>query len=359
MKILYDHQMFTMQQIGGISRYFADLLIHLPEGFEFELPIKYSENRYLKELNLYQLKKFSFTSNFRIKRRIYYFLNELMTNKVIKRNGFDVFHPSYYDPYFLKEIKKPFVITVHDMIHEKFPDAVNRFDNTAVNKKKVVERASHIIAISEFTKKDLTYYLNVDPDKISVVHHGFFDFPTPDKQLYKNYILYVGERNKYKNFRRFISAVSSLLVKDKELKVVCTGKPFNIEELQFLQDLKICQQVFQMTASDAQIASLYQHALVFVFPSLYEGFGMPTIEAFNYGCPVCLSNASCFPEVAGNAAVYFDPMDEESIQEAVEKVVYDKQLSDSLISAGKERLKKEFSFQSEIENTCKVYSLFS
>ena len=114
-----------------------------------------------------------------------------------------------------------------------------------------------------------------------------------------------------------------------------------------------------MTASDAQIASLYQHALVFVFTSLYEGFGMPTIEAFNYGCPVCLSNASCFPEVAGNAAVYFDPMDEESIQEAVEKVVYDKQLSDSLISAGKERLKKEFSYQSEIENTCKVYSLFS
>lgn len=359
MKVLYDHQMFTMQRIGGISRYYADLLLHLPKGYEFELPIEYSENHYLEELNLYHLKTIPWISNFRIKRRIYYFLNERVTDKVIKKGNFNVFHPSYYDSYFLKEIKKPFIVTVHDMIHEKFPEAVNRFDNTAIHKKKLVERASHIIAVSEFTKSDLIHYLNVDPSKITVVHHGFLSFPNGADQLYSNYILYVGERNRYKNFPRFIHAIAPLLSREKDLKLVCTGKPFSKDELQLFADLKISSQLQQITATDSQIASLYQHALVFVFPSLYEGFGRPTFEAFNYGCPVCLSNASCFPEIAGDAALYFDPMNEDSILDTVSKVIYDKELAKSLIQAGKERLEKHFSFQSEIDNTCKVYSLFS
>ncbi|RGZ03074.1 hypothetical protein DXA15_00475 [Parabacteroides sp. AM58-2XD] len=103
MKVLYDHQMFSMQKYGGITRYFSDLIFDLPLGYEGELPILYSENHYLREKEDVVTRKFSDILPFRLKRLYYYHRNTTLSNQAIKKNEFNLFHPTYYDPYFIKK----------------------------------------------------------------------------------------------------------------------------------------------------------------------------------------------------------------------------------------------------------------
>ena len=99
LRILYDHQMFSLQKYGGITRYFADLMSNLPEGFSKEIPIRYSENHYLQKLSGVKYERIQCIKNFRIKRQFYYFKNQSLSLKTIKKNEFDLFHPTYYDPH--------------------------------------------------------------------------------------------------------------------------------------------------------------------------------------------------------------------------------------------------------------------
>jgi glycosyltransferase involved in cell wall biosynthesis len=355
LRILYDHQMFSLQKYGGITRYFADLMSNLPEGFSKEIPIRYSENHYLQKLSGVKYERIQCIKNFRIKRQFYYFKNQSLSLKTIKKNEFDLFHPTYYDPSFLKYLKKPFILTIHDMIHERYADMFLFYDKEAKTKKILAHKAQHIIAVSENTKKDIIEFYNIDPAKISVVHHGYDQAKTSFNQLYENYILFIGERSYYKNFIPFIQAVAPLLHKDKQLKVICTGKPFSKKEIDLFISLGINTQLIHCNASDQVLFSLYQHALVFVFPSLYEGFGIPIIEAFANNCPVCLSNTSCFPEVAGEAAIYFDPLDKDSIRTAISSVIYDPIKAEKLRKAGQIRI-RQFSIEKMVRETCAIYS---
>ena len=109
-----------------------------------------------------------------------------------------------------------------------------------------------------------------------------------------------------------------------------------------------------ISASDAQMASLYRHALCFVFPSHYEGFGIPILEAFSNGCPICLSNASCFPEIAGDAALFFNPNDAQSMSDTLRELVTNETLRKELSAKGYERV-KEFSLEKMVSDTCNVY----
>lgn len=354
MKILYDHQMFSIQKYGGVTRYFCNLMQNLPKGMEYELPIMYSENQYLEEMLSMNLKKIPFTSSFRVKRRIYYFFNNRISCKRINNNEFDLFHPSYYSSYFLRSIKKPFVLTVHDMIHEKFHNLFSFYDNTAKCKKRLVDKAEHIIAVSECTKNDLVSLLNVNPDKISVIYHGYESFAMPVNKLFDDYILYVGDRKNYKNFNFFISSIASLLIQNRELKVVCTGMPFSKDEYRLFSSLNIQNQLIQLSVNDRQLASLYKYALMFIYPSLYEGFGIPILEAFKNECPVCLSDASCFPEIAGDAACYFNPYDRDSILTAVSRVIEDRDYANDLRFKGRAKV-EEYSIRKMINATCDVY----
>lgn len=358
MKVLYDHQMFSMQKYGGITRYFSDLIFDLPLGYEGELPILYSENHYLREKEDVVIRKFSDILPFRLKRLYYYHRNTILSNQAMKKNEFNLFHPTYYDPYFIKKIKKPFVITVHDMNHEKFPDLFLTYDNTSENKRLLAKEAAHIIAVSQNTKKDLVELFGISPNKITVVYHGYKQHCKSAEALFENYLLFVGERKGYKNFWNFIKAMVPLLNKYKDLKIVCTGNPFSREELEQLNQIKLIDRVIQKSVSDSELASLYRYALAFVYPSIYEGFGIPILEAFQNDCPVCLSKASCFPEIAENAAVYFDPSDLDSITEAVRKVLENKSLADDLRDAGRIRL-KDFSIDLMVKNTCEVYNKYA
>ncbi len=357
MKILYDHQMFSFQKFGGITRYFTDLIAHLPATCTFSLPLRYSENYYLEESGVIPTASIPWISSFRVKRQFYYYYNQQLSQKSIAKNDFDLFHPTYYDDYFLKRLRKPLVITIHDMIHEKFKGSFSSSDPTSRKKLKLAQAADHIIAVSRNTKHDIMELFGIPESKISIVYHGYTTRVKPAERLFENYILYVGDRKGYKNFRFFIEAVQPLLHQFPELKVVCTNQPFTAEEIRLFNRLGIGEQTHQVSVDDAQLASLYMYAELFAYPSLYEGFGLPILEAWNNGCPVCLSDTSCFPEIAGGAACYFDPADKESILHAVEKVLIDKDYSQSLKEKGKLRL-QHFSITDMAENTCAIYQLF-
>lgn len=363
MKVLYDHQIFTSQIYGGISRYFFELIKYFnnDDEIECELSLKYSNNYYLKKLNNLSYEIFLNKYSFRGKHRLLNILNKRVSKKYISKGDYDILHPTYYDPYFLDYIgKKPFVLTIYDMIHEIYPEMFSSKDKTPERKKTLAQKATKIIAISKNTKRDIIKFLGIDENKIEVIYlansiNSIKNIDNINIELPKTYILFVGSRRGYKNFDLFIKAIFPLLNEDVKLNVVCAGGgKINDIEIEKLKNLKIKNKIFYYSGSDNVLAYLYQKAVAFVFPSLYEGFGIPILESFECGCPVICSRTSSLPEVAGDAAIYFDPTDKLSIQNSIHKVIYDDELKNNLISKGTERI-KEFTWEKTADKTKKIY----
>ncbi len=357
-KILYDNQMFTLQRFGGVTRYFASLIRNVPkEEFMCEMPMQYSENPYISDVNGNSYNKITIPGIYNIRHRIYKLVNKRIAKNAVRHNDFDIFHPTYYDPYFLDAVRtrnKPFVLTVHDMTFERYPQDALIFDGAIPYKKHLIAMADHIIAVSENTKRDIVTLLGTDPSRVSVVHHGYSLQSEVAPQLFERYILYVGERKGYKNFFPWLSAIRPLLVAYPTIKVVCTGNAFSRHEEKLFHKWGIADSLRHISANEAQLASLYKYALCFVFPSHYEGFGMPILEAFANGCPVCLSNTSCFYEVAGDAALYFNPNDAQLMYDTLREIILNSTLRDELRGKGAERI-KEFTVERMIQGTCEVY----
>jgi len=364
MRIIYDGQAFSFQEYGGISRYFFQLLKEFQhkKNTSAELIISYSNNHYIE--NIEELRISKFFPNFRFKGRneIIKWLNQSYLKKQIDniKSAF-IFHPTYYNPYFLDILKEdiPFVLTVHDMTHERFPGSFNKFDFSAKQKKMVALRADRIITISEFTKRNIIEILGIPAGKIDVIYHGNSLYPNNNSikktVLPKNYVLFVGQRNTYKNFEFFIKALSLLIKHDESLYIICAGgRKFSMKEFKLFEQLGIQNNILQMKVSDDVLAQLYSNAQVFVFPSLYEGFGIPVLEAFNCGCPALLSNRSSLPEIGGNAAIYFDPEDEQSLIFSLRKIIGNSDLRNELIKKGYERAKL-FSWQITANKTLETY----
>jgi glycosyltransferase involved in cell wall biosynthesis len=289
-------------------------------------------------------------------RRIKY--NKWYSRYLLQQNNFDVFHPTYYNPYFLKSLKKPFVLTVHDMIHELFPQYFLDDFNSSRYKEEIIKRADHIIAISDCTKNDIQKFYSIDDSRITVIHHGYQmhgnEGLSEHFMLNGKYILFVGKRFGYKNFNLFIKAAAAVISK-YSIKLICAGGgAFQPEEEQLITDFNLTNSVQQITVTDTQLGSLYKHALAFIYPSLYEGFGLPVLEAFYNNCPVIMSDSPALLEVGGDAAAYFDPTDEQSIASAIEKVIRSSDKQDDLRQKGVERLKL-FSFESCLQKTIAVY----
>lgn len=362
MKILYDHQIFTLQKFGGISRYFYELIREFEkiDSIQTKTSLLVSDNHYISDKNYVKHINFLPDIEFRGKQRLLTLINKPNTILELKKQNFDIFHPTYYDPYFLQYIgNKPFVLTVHDMIYEKFKDIPNSGDTISDYKKLLVEKAFKIITVSQSTKKDLIELFETDESKIEVVYHGNSMFPKSNISINitipKKYLLFVGSRVGYKNFDRFIKSVSILLNKDKELSVVCTGGGnFKLSEIQLFEDLGISHQIFQYDVDDDKLAYIYKNALVFVFPSLYEGFGIPILEAFACGCPLVCSNAGSLPEIATTGASYFDPYSEESIRSTILQVLNNFGLREKLVQNGTKRLEC-FSWKFTAEKTMHIY----
>lgn len=198
----------------------------------------------------------------------------------------------------------------------------------------------------------------IPEDHITVIHLGVnqpveIEFT---KLSRKPYLLYVGQRSGYKNFWGLIQAFarSSRLQKDFDI-VAFGGKPFSKSELSMIAQFGLdLNRVSQVSGNDQLLGAYYHGALAFVFPSYYEGFGLPPLEAMSFGCPVVSSNRSSMPEVIGNAGEYFDPTSLESIQSSIEKVVYSNEYRNSLIKKGKVRVKL-FTWQKCASKTLDAY----
>ena len=362
MKIVYDHQIFTIQKYGGISRYFFELMneYELIDGITTNTSLLISNNHYISSK--------SFTSHFDIfsnyhfkgKEKLFNCINRFNTTLCLNKKNFDIFHPTYYDPYFLDLINnKPFVLTVYDMIHERFSEMFSVFDQTSSNKRRLIERASKIIAISQSTKNDIMTYFGTEESKIEVIYLGNSMFPVKNCiqniMLPEKYILFVGSRGGYKNFSKFIRSISTLLNNDSSLFVICAGGgSFDSIELETFATLNIENQLIQYNLNDNVLSSLYTNAQLFIFPSLYEGFGIPILESFACECPLICSDTSSFPEVAGDASYYIDPYSEESIIGAVDTVLNSSELKNDLIQKGLNRV-KFFSWEETALKTKKIY----
>jgi len=374
MKILYDFQAFSIQRFGGVSRYFYELMNHFGEDpdLRWELPIRCSDNEYLPNLKKMDGRAEGVTGpcqdflkglNFRGKRRLYQWKNRPLAIERIRAGEYDIFHPTFYDDYFLNYLPdKPFVLTIHDMIHEVYPEFFLPNDPTSNRKKMLVQKAARIIAISETTKRDLINIFKIPENKVTVIYHGnslAADAKLTDSNLIKDlpvlYLLFIGARGGYKNFYFFLRAVSALLLANPELQVVCAGRSFTAEENQFFKSLGLTDSIKQYAVDDVRLAYLYQNAMAFVFPSLYEGFGLPVLEAFSRGCPVIMSTGGSLPEIGGDAAVYFDPKNSGSIREAVSRVISDEDIRKGLIQKGKTRA-NNFSWEKTARMTKQVYA---
>lgn len=378
MKILYDHQIFTWQKYGGISRYFTEIISNLPKDVNTEIAIKYSDNEYLKKSelvngleSLFQPKDHFFPGiKFPLKRKLFKYirktnpesypdsftLNKELSIELLKKQDFDIFHPTYYDDYFLEYLgKKPFVLTIHDMIHEIYPELMND-PNISEKKAILAAKAIHIIAVSDRTKNDIVEILGISPNKISVVYHAnsLTKVTSNNEYIPAKFILFVGERHIYKNFIFFVRSIESILKENSNLFVFCVGRDFSADESQLLFNLGIKHQFISRYCNDEELASLYKKAIALIFPSYYEGFGIPIIEAFQAGCPVILSNSSCFPEIAQDAALYFNPKNINEIKAAIEIILSDESLRNKLVEKGYSRV-KTFSWEISAKRTADIY----
>jgi glycosyltransferase involved in cell wall biosynthesis len=364
MKILFDHQIFNNQNYGGISRYFYELTKGLDKlGVSVCNSISFSENEFTSNKTFFQSVKFP---NMRLKGhlRLKKFLNQHKSETLLKKAEFDIFHPTYYESYFLKKlpVNRPFVLTFHDLIHEKFassyPEFLNKADQEISNRRLLLEKASKVIAVSSNTKNDIIDYYKISEDKIEVIYLA--NSLTHESLIYDkskcDYILFVGVREAYKNWEKFIKAVAPLLIREKHLTVKSAGGgPFKVKELELLNSLGIQKQVAHVSVSTESLPALYHNALLFVFPSLYEGFGIPVLEAFNCECPVVLSNISSLPEVGADAALYFDPTDEIDIRTKIEMLVYNEDLRNEYKRRGLQRA-RTFSWDRTSNETLNIYN---
>ena len=382
MNVLYDYQAFDMQTHGGVSRCFAELYRHLPAGVHAEFGIHETDNIYLMNMGFpprnYTYEHFIYRREFPLKKVLYkaYYnckyghperwdkrpiVNQLKTESLLKRGGFDVFHPTFFDSYFLKYIgSKPFVITVHDMIPELFPQYYSRDDIQIRQKLQTIPLASHIVAVSERTKNDLVRMMHVPEEKVTVVYHGADStpyVPSEKRPFDFEYILYVGERHFYKNFLTFAKECVPILKRHRDLKVVCTGIPFDDQELAWMETSGMQGRfVHKFMETNQEFMDLYHYAVAFVYPSSYEGFGIPILEAYKADCPVMLNRASCFPEIADEAAVYFNMNDRMSDFEEQFETLYhlDTNEREQLLAKQRDRLLL-FSWDKSAKKLSEVY----
>lgn len=363
MRILYDHQAFTGKKFGGVARYFYGLMrTFRDQNITAYSSVLFSNNQYIQSDKDFQVTPIPTLRNERFSNLLFSQINRVVSGLHILGRQYDVFHATFFHPYFLPIIgNKPLVLTYHDLIKEKFGEKYAHVDHIGTeSKKKLLNRASAIIAVSHCTKNDLVEIYQVNPEKITVVYHAT-NFgkiaPSPDFiiQTPKHYFLYVGARNDYKNFPLFLEAFQKVHTKYPEIQLICAGGGmFSKAEKEEMNRLKIQNFVHFYDINDEILYRLYQNAIAFVYPSLYEGFGIPILEAFACQCPVLLSNASCFPEVAQQAALYFEPDSSISMANQMERVYQEEALRQQLIQNGTKRA-QDFSPEKVAKETMAVY----
>lgn len=282
----------------------------------------------------------------------------------------DVFHAPHYVLPPLTPGKT--VVTIHDCIHLRFPQYLphrGAHMYARVFLSGAARKAARIITVSEASKRDIMHFLHAPAAKVEVVYNGFDERLTSPSaedgarvrdrfQLDAPFVLYAGNIKPHKNVDRLIEAFAQLRQRGMDqVRLLIIGddisKYSNLRRLVHRHQLH--QQVrFLGFVSTDTLAALYQLAQVFVFPSLYEGFGLPPLEAMANGTPVITSNVSSLPEVVGDAALMIDPLDATSLADAMYRVLNESDLRADLVRRGRERV-KAFSWERSVARTHAIY----
>lgn len=360
MKVLFDGQVFVHQVTGGVSRYFANLIAGLNgmPGCTARVVSPLHKNEHLRAAGVGLVYGLGIPGSWPTGEACWFVTRALspMLSTFLRS---DIVHETYFcpKPYLTKARRR--VTTMYDMIHEIYTPG----HFTTEHKRASLARCDHVFCISHNTRKDLCALFDYPQDRTSVTHLGYQDFsalgdglPPPPVLRCAPYFLYVGQRSGYKNFEGLLRgfAASAQLVRD--FRIVCFGGgPFAVEEIALSAELGLSRRhLVQIGGPDTHLAAAYKSAVALVYPSHYEGFGLPPLEAMSAGCPVLASATSSIPEVVGNAGILFDPKDTGAIRDAMEQMAQSSELRRDFVQRGhQQRLK--FSWKRCVNETLAGY----
>ncbi len=305
--LYYDGIIFSLQKAGGISNLFKEIITRLDHiEYDFRLNLYGKTLQKLPTKNILQQKERAF---------------ERYRSVSIKKDC-NIFHSTYYRNPIRGNINNLKVVTtVHDFTYEFFASPIKKLIHSN-QKLKSIQTADKIICVSHNTKNDLIKFMpKIDTDRVEVIYNGvsndFFILKEKDKKIIP-YIIFVGERKGYKNFEKILP----IFQKEKDLNLLCVGGgSFTKKELSLLE--KYLPQRYQQTGyiENNQLNNFYNNAVCLIYPSSYEGFGIPVIEAMKAGCPVIALKNSSIPEISGDAAILLEELNLETLLEGLSSVV--------------------------------------
>ena len=352
-----DEQIFAVQEFGGISRQFAELAEQFTSDPSHKVKLQPLNapvvNHYLLDdpaLALF-LKVRQAPSHYNA--LLHYFAHGRRKAEI------DLVHSTFYLPRGLGDHPGvPMVMTVHDMIPEIFPNTRRRLDLITM-KRRYVTRASHIICVSESTKRDLLRIYGQVEAPITVVHHGVDSVFQPDVACIPGfpdeYLVFIGNRGAYKDASTMLRAFQLVHREFPDLCLIFVGGgALTRSEAQAIANLGLSEKVRQVSLAEGDMAAAYANALLCVFPSQYEGFGLPALEAMACGTTLILAESSSMPEVGGEAACYFPPGDELNLSVQIRRLLSDEQERERLSCLGLSRV-KEFTWKRAAAKTAEVY----
>lgn len=360
MKLAFDPQVFILQRHGGVSRYFVELHTALSKIHSVNSKIfaPFHFNAYLNSLashpGLYipwSTEIFDF--NRRVRGLCY-----LLTNRMLTEFRPHILHETFYDVQlpWLGQYKT--VTTIHDLTRERLMVDTGKI----ARKRASIQRADAIISVSHNTTKDLLGYYKVPEERVKTIYVGVSDFfRQPAKELLHAkiprgpFILFVGHRDGYKNWKRLVRAFSNSSYLNDNFKLVCFGgNTFSRQEHNLLSEWKLESKVIQINGDDSILRSCYQNASCLVYPSEYEGFGSPLIEAMAGGCPVFASDAPALLESGGSAARFFSSQSVESIAITLEEGLSGAKSLELMITEGIKH-SAQFTWENTASQTLNIY----
>ncbi|HEY3548225.1 MAG TPA: glycosyltransferase family 1 protein [Propionicimonas sp.] len=358
LRVGFDDQIFRAQRRGGASKYFVELFTRLPRhGVEPVILTGPTRNLHLAESGLVP----AAPPRGAIADRAEWFTWRLAGYPIIApepRPAIDLMHHTFTQRSYLRRWSGPRVVTVFDMTPELFPQYF-RLGNPHFAKRRYCEQSDAIIAISQNTAEDmLRLYSPSLRNKTTVVPiavgEEFFEDGPGTLDLPERYLLYVGTRTGYKHFDTALEAFRLLADDDPGLSlVVVGGGPWRKDEQEAIAATGHADRISRLAPADGQMPELYRRASVFVFPSVYEGFGLPTVESLAAGTPAVVADASCSREVGGDAAQYFTPLDAAGLAATIRRAESDDERARVRI-AGPERARL-FDWDRVARETAEVY----
>lgn len=373
MEVVVDGIIYQYQSHGGISRLFSEILPRMCEIDESLRIMLFTSGRcrqalpahpHIHHLPIPPVERFLRPG--RLWGPIIPPAKDLIQRLWVGSAKGGIWHTTYYTMPPLPW-DGPIVITVVDMIYEKFPEYFYNATKFIERKRKCIEQADKVIAISESTKRDILEYFRIPESKVTVTHLAASRFFEESPQAHKNklrepfglgkpFILYVGLRGGYKNFHTLLKAYS-LWKRRSDFDLICVGgaSQWSEDEIEVITQAKLGNSVKLFASTgDEELRAFYSYAYAFVYPSIYEGFGIPPLEAMGCGTPVIVSNTSSILEVVGDAGLYFEPSSKEELLDALDKIMDDASLYKELVRRGLER-SKMFSWHETATKTYNIY----